>query len=115
MSGERKRRGGEGTNGRGRKGGGEREKGVGRRDEEERCLWPWTHSLILCTHTKSDGVESLSRAAPGVTARDGVEDIGRLKHDVLDRKLEKASRKRRSLSQDRKNKKELVTGRHNAV
>lgn len=30
-----------------------REKGVGRREEEVRYLWPWVHSLILCTHTKS--------------------------------------------------------------
>lgn len=31
------------------------EKEVGRRrEEEERYLWPWVHSLILCTHTKSE-------------------------------------------------------------
>lgn len=33
-----------------------REKGVGRREGEERYLWPWVHSLILCTQ-KSDEAE----------------------------------------------------------
>jgi hypothetical protein len=91
------------------------EKGEGRRGKEERYLCLWVHSLILCTHTKSDGVELLSKAAPGSIARDSAGDIGRLKHDGLDRKLGRASRKKRGLSQGRKNKKKLVMGRHNAV